>query len=378
MPSLHESTELTKKAVLFGTIGVFGLILIVIIISNLLKLFKSPPPPPSLCYGKITAPAFPQSIDTSAHTFTLNTLSGSLPSFSDRVIVPKYQDPTPSLLGLSNASASAAADGFNDPPTYLTDNTYIWNKSSTINKTLTINTLTHNFSLDSDYLSNPSVIGAQSLPSIADTVGLAQNFYGNILSTLGDSIPEDIDINNPQFTYFIIQNNEQTPVENADFPYQLIRLDFPHSPISNCYKDQNGNNQSCKIYYQDYNSSLVNITFGSETQVNDNDFPTLNIVKAEYFSKPLSQNPCGDGSTQPTYPLISPQQAFNMLKQGDPRTSIVSYSGNTKNINITDVKLGYYQTDDESQNYLWPIYVFIGDHNFAAYVSAITGANGQM
>jgi hypothetical protein len=43
---------------------------------------------------------------------------------------------------------------------------------------------------------------------------------------------------------------------------------------------------------------------------------------------------------------------------------------NLSSVVITSIELGYYESHTE-QNYLLPIYVFIGNNGFMAYVSAI-------
>lgn len=68
------------------------------------------------------------------------------------------------------------------------------------------------------------------------------------------------------------------------------------------------------------------------------------------------------------YAVKSGEAAFNELKEG--KGLIVSGNIDNKNIAIKKMFLGYFDPD-EYQDYLQPVYVFLGDNHFAAYVSAV-------
>ena len=70
-----------------------------------------------------------------------------------------------------------------------------------------------------------------------------------------------------------------------------------------------------------------------------------------------------------TYPIKTADKAFEELQQG--KAFIASYEGEDKNISIKKISLGYY-IEDERQLYLTPIYVFFGNDNFLAYITAVT------
>jgi hypothetical protein len=69
------------------------------------------------------------------------------------------------------------------------------------------------------------------------------------------------------------------------------------------------------------------------------------------------------------YPVKTGAQAWADLKAG--KGIIISSPNSSKNIVIKKMFFGYFDFDSY-QEYLQPVYVFLGDGNFVAYVSAVT------
>ncbi len=86
------------------------------------------------------------------------------------------------------------------------------------------------------------------------------------------------------------------------------------------------------------------------------------ILKAQvkFFDK--------DDANVGTYPLKSGDDAWAEFNQGNG--IIVSPGGTSYPITIKKMFLGYFEPDTY-QPYLQPVYVFLGDNNFAAYVPAV-------
>ncbi len=379
MPTLHDATEETKKLLLYGGIGVAVLILIVFIIKAYISTIKTPPTPPTMCYGKVPLPQLPQNATYAKLTYHLQTISGNLPYFSTKIFVPRIATPQPDLLALDNASNSATAMGFTLPPVEISNNTFEWTKDAQLTKTLQINVLSHNFFLNSTFLGDQTVASGVNLPADSDANGIVQAFYTNVLSGLNDTIASSIDVADPVITHYQLQNNTLSLLTNDAFTPQIIRVDYNQNPIQNCYIDANGSSKSCPIYYSNYPNTTVNAIIGAENQVDDADVPTLNIIQSEYFPVNIANTSCSDSSMQATYPLRSVQDAYSdLIKAVAHKTAIVSYSGSNNQVVVTDVKLAYLSVDKEGQQYLLPVYVFLGQDNFVAFVSAITDEATQM
>lgn len=69
------------------------------------------------------------------------------------------------------------------------------------------------------------------------------------------------------------------------------------------------------------------------------------------------------------YPVISGDQAYSNLKEG--KGMVVSNPGNNKKVVVKTMKISYLDPDFY-QDYLQPVYVFIGENDFVAYVPAIS------
>lgn len=75
-----------------------------------------------------------------------------------------------------------------------------------------------------------------------------------------------------------------------------------------------------------------------------------------------------DTSSAGAYPLKDGGLAWQELQ--NQQGTIVSPSQGTTDIVIREMFLGYYQSEEYTQ-FLMPVYVFLGDNGFAAYVSAV-------
>ncbi|MCA9372153.1 hypothetical protein KC726_04605 [Candidatus Woesebacteria bacterium] len=69
------------------------------------------------------------------------------------------------------------------------------------------------------------------------------------------------------------------------------------------------------------------------------------------------------------YPLRTPDQAWEDLSKG--KGLVVSNFNPNKEIRIQKIFLGYYEPDDY-QEYIQPVYVFLGEDKFVAYVPAVS------
>ncbi|MFA9288900.1 MAG: hypothetical protein ACEQSA_03410 [Weeksellaceae bacterium] len=69
------------------------------------------------------------------------------------------------------------------------------------------------------------------------------------------------------------------------------------------------------------------------------------------------------------YPVITSDQAWKDLQAG--KGSIISQDDNTQDIKIKKIYLAYFEPE-VYQEYMQPMYVFLGEGNFVAYVTAVT------
>lgn len=345
MFTLTKASKETKSLIKWTTIFLIFLFIIFILfkIGLTIKeaLYPTPPPAPTASFGKINFASFPKNVTDKDFSYSVDTVSGFLPDFPRLVTVYKLVKPKPDLLGLEKATQKANSGGFENGPFKVSDFVYDWNTANgdPLLKTLRLNILDSNFEVTSNFLSDPTLIPADNIPSKDKAINIATSFLSKMnIST------DTLDMENPQAQILSIQNNslvEATSISNT----QLIRINFFQLNIDNL-----------PIYNPDPNISNVSVLVAGAQQGDGQ------VIQASYNLQSLS-------SEKATYPIKSATQAFEELKKG--KAYISSFSGTSKTISIKDVFLGFY-VPDGNQDYLQPIIIFKGKDGFYAYVNAIT------
>src|SRR5581483_2321788 len=303
--------------------------------------FPSPPPAPTVSYGKLNGISFPQSDIAKNFTYTLDTVSGGLPQLPTQARIYKGTLVEPNLLALKRAQDKVASLGFTQQGTPITQTDYLFQSfdpNSKLNSKLQLNILSYNFTLTTDYATNPDIVAGFNLPDEKTATDRAKNFLSSLVT-----IPKDIDLSKTTTTLLSVAGSHllrASSFSNA----QIIRVDF-------FVKDLN----SLPVVYLNPPSSPITVFVGGGKSF------TPSIVKANYFHLDLT----GDFST---YPLITATDAFSQLKQN--KGYIASYDGTDKTVVIKSVYLAYYYGPEEGQ-YILPVVVFEGNDNFKAYVSAV-------
>jgi hypothetical protein len=345
MTALGRVTELTRKILA----GIVGSIVALVLILGLIKafgaikekLYPTPIAPPTVTFGKIPDITFPKNTSTLQFSYSINTLTGFLPTFSDRVTIYKLQQPTPNLLSYTKYQNMLNNLGFTTKPNQISDVTYSWQSNTPINKTITVNTLNSDFTYTTTYLSDSSYFADSNIPNKQTATQGALDFLTSL-----NLLPKDLDSTKTLSSLYTISSTGQlTPATNiASAQYAIV--DFFQNDINKMH-----------IFYPNapHNNSMQ-VSLGALTG-------QLMVTDAKF----MHRNILSDFSA--TYPIISSQEAFNDLKTG--KAYIAGYDGSDNNISIKDVQLGYF-LGDPNQQYLMPVIVFIADNNFFAYVSAIS------
>lgn len=342
MLTLHQTTDVTKKiAKAVGVIVVTAMIFVFLfkgakIIKEIIK--PTPPPPPTVSFGKLPKTDLPNITTQKSFSYSLNTLSGTLPSFPDRLKVYKIKQSTPNLLSLRRANQLLSQVNFNSQPVYVSNNDYQWSaEQNNLSKKILFNVLTLNFKLLSNFYSNDQILKAVYLPNETESIKEAISFLSKI-----SALPNDLDETKTKTTFYSIEKAhlvQTTSLSKA----QTVRVDFFQKDIDRL-----------PIFYPDPNFSTMTLFLGSgnyEGQIIMGDFSHQNIA-----------------SESATYPIKTAEEVFSLLKKG--KASIVSYDGDKQEIVIKNIFLGYY-LDRVTQQYLIPIVIFEGNQNFYAYLVAI-------
>ncbi len=343
MVTLHQVTEFTRKflaiaaMICIGGLIVFGGVRIFQTVRE--ALFPTPPPPPTVSFGKLPSVNFPTNVSKIAFTYALDTITGTLPNFDDRAAIYKISQPQPSLLAFQNAQDAVSTVGFGKTPTQLTETDYSWTNTEPLPKTITMNVQTKNFTLGSPYINNTTVLAAVNLPDQTKAISQIETYLNNL-----NSLPEDIDDAKTKISLFAISNgmlSQATSLSTA----QVVRVDLFQHDID-----------KLPIFYPKPSYSTMNFLLTSGETNN------AQVVAGEFFYQNISSN-------HATYPIKTTKQAFEDLKNGNGY--IASFDGTNGKVVIRNIQLGYFLNDSPSP-YLMPIFVFQGDNNFFAYVSAVT------
>lgn len=344
MPSLTRTVQLTKSGIRWIGITFAGLIALTVLVNGIIAfvgfLFKPGPPPPTVTFGPVPAIQFLKNQASGPFTYSLNTASGTLPTFPNQARIYVITEPPPDLLSFDTVNAIVAQTEFAKIKAQtLSETDYSWSLPYLPFKRLTFNTLTYNYDLESQFYADPVVLTATYLPSLKDAIAQAQNFFDAM-----KSYPTDIDMNKTTTILLNIQGGLYYPASSLSTA-QIIRVDFYQ-------KDQN----KLPIFYPNppYSGISAIIASGKDR--------STQIVEAHRNWQQITD-------TSSTYPLKTTEQAFSELKSG--KAYIAAYTGLAKNIQINNVTLGYY-VGASQQKYLMPIIVFQGNDGFYAYVSAVS------
>lgn len=343
MLSLHTVTAETKIVLKVGSIFLVVILLLVFffkggeIIKNI--LLPTPPPPPTVLFGKLPKIKFSQNVSDTEFTYTIDTLSGKIPTLPDRLAVYKTVPPEPSILALENAKRTVESAGFPSQPVALSDIKYQWSNSDVPSAQITLDILSYNFDVISEHLAKPDLLlPIGTLRNEQEAINSAQDFLFSITS-----LPSDIDTEKTKATLLYLDTNGIS-VASSLSKANIIRVDFYQKDID-----------KLPIFYSHPPYSNMNFLVSNEAS------KLRNIVGAQFIHENIS-------TASATYPIKTEEQILDELRTG--KAHIAAYTGTDSDISIKNVSLAYYVGDDR-QEYIMPIMVFEGKNNFYAYLPVI-------
>ncbi|MBA3724519.1 MAG: hypothetical protein H0W89_06590 [Candidatus Levybacteria bacterium] len=382
--TLHSTAEFLKKAGIVSSIGL-GVIIIGVIFFRIGIVVKNILFPPSIApanqaYGKIPYLEFPQSTIDTDFTYTVDTLTGTLPELPDRLVIYPLVNNPPNLLNLEAVKQKVVALGLVDktgnilPEVPLGGPSYVWTELTGIERKVVFDIVSLNFTLTSEYLGSNTVLRATRLGNEDLAIQTVQEFLTAI-----QSLPEDITIErtkapDPEIKYattpqlFSIGNNELIPTTSLSST-QVIRVDLYQKDIE--YKLTAGKDEDLEafedfemkmpILYPRPPYSTMNFLVASGVSAPE-------VVSAIYNHQSINLESKPEAEETPTYPIKTAQQAFEELQSGNGY--VAAYSGADSQILVNKVYLAYY-IGETVQEYLMPVIVFEGPNGFFAYVSAV-------
>lgn len=316
----------------------------------LLTIHPAPLTPPEMAFGKLEPIEFPTQQKVVAE-YKINTLTGSLPQFPDRVRIYKMFSPEREFSALQNSRNKALGlqFAFSETKDPINANLYSWQDNK--GNVLKYNISNHNFEI----LPNPNAqmggVVEGSFPSKGKLITKAQSILANLEVPMDDAeiLEENIVfLQNSGTALFPAPNENSATAVRLYITYKDIAKDATVSTEEN--------KTTLPVVYPKDNSTSVSslhITFlaqGENTSV---------------FQAKVEKNTI-DLSAYSEYGIISTQEAFKKLQSGD---AYFISSNTSSSIDITDVRLAYYIGPD-IQPYVLPVIVFEGK-DFIAYVNAL-------
>ena len=298
------------------------------------------PPPPTVGFDRLPPLRFPIKTDKEKpSSYQLEMANGRLPLFPDRAKVFLMPRPAPSLLADQRAKQIAANYGYVFAPTILNARTYRWSKSAPLQATLEMDILNNNFSIQTNYLTKPELLVQKNLPDDPRATQLVRSAVA-----AGQELPVDIATPSGQITYLKSLGRDTGPAvsfSDADFE----QVDINRAALDNRWP-----------FYTP--GGTIGVIHGIVTgSLSGRD----GVVELQYRYHPM------DYKQVQTYPLRTAQQAWQMLQAGE---GYVAQKGQFETAVVRDIVLGYYD-DFEEQEYMQPIYIFLGDGGFMGYVPAV-------
>lgn len=341
MATLHQAIDTTRSALKWVGIMLGGFLLLITIIRGgaFLKemFFPTPAPAPTVRFGVLPKLSFPENSTSNNLFYSIDTVTGFLPTFSDRVNVYQITHEEPNLLDLKRARSIASAVGIGGSEKKISDTVYSWSVKDLFSRKIVLDIVSRNFIYTTDFLSYaPLVVSRQSIEQ-SDGVNAATKF---LISA--SSFPSTIDRSKTKTSNYKIENGKLVAADNIS-ETQIVRVDFFLADID-----------KMPIFSSSPINSTINLLVSN--------FDNNTVVEADYYQNNITK-------VMSTYPIKTTQEAYAELTQG--KAYIAANFNPIKDIiSIRKVFLAYY-LDDKKTDYLMPIIVFTDDDGFYAYVSAV-------
>lgn len=347
--NLQAASKLFKIGikVLIGIVAGYYLWILLILPASkgAVKSLFPPKNPPNPAYGVLPALEFVEKNIIGTPVYELNTRNGRLPTgLPIKLSVYRFYPAKFSYEAGKNARETAAALGFtdNEMVTDLKGNIYRWKNVST-GSILEIDSISKDLKLETDLTRHQNQYENGELNLV-----FLKEKSKEIMSNIQRFNDELYKTGTQTTSLGKIQGNK---VVTSDSPFgsQLVRIDFFRSI------------EKYMILGPDPKKGLMSITLSNQEQ---NSTPRNNPFAYAYYHEIETE-------AHASYPIVSVDQAWNLVKQGRgviagvlPKGSSVIEEHATQRVDkilIDSVYLAYYETPTY-QKFLQPIYVFEGKY----------------
>lgn len=298
-----------------------------------------PPPPPTVLFGKLPPLSIPKIEAQQAANFTLELPEGELPTVDTTLPVFVIPKKAAYLGAIDDARNIVRELGFTDSEEEISPAIYRWHNNRFADSTISINIITGAFSLNSNLLEDSNLLGLRPPNEEAAAATIFSFLSG------ADLLTEDLENGTVSSSLIKKTADNQLVFAPSISEAQFIRVDLSR---------------------QDYNNLSVVTPVPKRSNVwfliSGSSDPPRQIIAGEFHYFPI------DESQSSTYPIKTPQTAWEELKAGQ---GFIVNRAQKENVTIRRVYLAYYDSP-EYQEFFQPVFVFEGDDGFASYVPAVT------
>lgn len=338
--SLTHTAYMSRNIIKYGGIGVIFLVFLWMSITTGYKIYRAAHPvyvAPTQRYGVLPAIVFPEKEKTNK-SFSFEFANDTVPQFSDQARVYVIYRSSSSIMALEKDKETAKKFEFTEEPTEVKTGVYEF-KNSSLNKTLTMNVLNGSFALTYPYMSDQLLISSTNMPSKNEAIEIASSYLG-----IGDKMTDDLKNGEKKVSYWKIQNGSLIAA-NSQSEANMARVDFYRSKLN-----------ELEVLSENVGKASVSVL------VSGSDVADKEVLEVNYKDLNI------DSESYSTYPIKKAEEAIEDLKAGNywPASDITAAQTTIRNM-----YLAYFEPVSLT-NYLQPIFVFEGDNNFVAYVSAVS------
>lgn len=331
---------MSRNIIKYGGVSVLFVVFLWMSITTGYKIYRATHPEyvaPTQRYGILPAIVFPEKEKTTK-SFSFEFANDTVPQFSDQARVYVIYRSSSSILALENDKKTAGKFEFTQEPVEIKTGVYEF-KNSSLNKTLTMNVLNGSFKLVYPYATDQLLLSPSEMPSKSEAIEIASSYL-----ELGDKLTEDLENGEKKVSYWKIQDGSLIAA-NSQSEANVARVDFYRSKLNDLeVLSENVGKASVSV--------LVSGSDVADKEILEVDYKDLNI----------------DSESYSTYPIKTAQEAIEDLKAGNywPAADVTA-----SQVIIKNIYLAYFEPVSLT-NYLQPIFVFEGNNNFVAYVSAVS------
>jgi hypothetical protein len=356
MATLTQASVTARNVIKYGAIGFVVITVLWYLGGALIKYYQALNPPPlpnpTTDFGLLPKINFPESV--SRPKLVLELPTGSIPTFVDRVRVYSQPIKRSTFTDSEKGIETAAALGFLFRPEQRSESNYVWTNQDQLNSKLDMNIISGHFILSRQWQNNPALASMASFSSDKAVIMETENYLSRVGLLNADIVGVE------KATYLKDDGGRLAialSLSDADF----VQLDLFRKNIEEVDPDSKTKEvvASYPFYRSNPNRGLVRVIVSGSKTLSDK------IISLDYSYNRIDYTKNG------TYPIKTGGEAWAELEKGGG--FVFTGESKTTEVKIRRVFLGYYDADI-STGYTMPIYIFLGDQGFTAYVSAVNEA----